>query len=211
MGLPPQLSPPDLPRLRIVHLLLVALCLSTLSARAFDTVVLDPGHGGHDRGAAIGYVFEKHLALDTARRVEQLLKKEGIRVVMTRSRDVFIPLPDRAAAGNRYGNALFVSIHYNYNRGGSGSGVETYYHFSSGYSLASYIQAYLVQRTRMNNRGVKYASFHVIRNTTRNPAVLVECGFVSNSDERSHMLTGEFRSRIAEGIAQGIVAFKRAN
>ena len=63
----------------------------------------------------------------------------------------------------------------------------------------------------MNNRGVKYASFHVIRNTTRNPAVLVECGFVSNSDERSHMLTGEFRSRIAEGIAQGIVAFKRAN
>ena len=181
------------------------------SARAFDTVILDPGHGAHDRGAAIGYVFEKHLALDTARRVEQLLRGQGLKVVMTRSRDVFIPLADRAAAGNRYRNAIFVSVHYNYNRGGSGSGVEAYYHYSSSYSLASYIQAYLVQRTRMTNRGVKRASFHVIRNTVRNPAVLIECGFVSNSTERSRMMTGEFRAKIAEGIAAGIVAYKKAN
>lgn len=187
------------------------MSVAAATASAFDTVVLDPGHGGHDRGASIGYVFEKHLALDTARRVEQLLKQSGLKVVMTRSRDVFIPLPDRAAAGNRYSNAIFVSIHYNYNRGGSGNGVESYYHHSAGYSLASYIQAYLVQRTRMTNRGVKTANFHVIRNTTRNPAVLIECGFVSNNDERSHMLTGEFRARIAEGIAQGIVAYRKAN
>lgn len=176
----------------------------------FDTVILDPGHGGHDRGAAIGYVYEKHLALDTARRVEEILRKEGYKVIMTRNRDVFIPLPDRAAIGNRYRNAIFVSIHYNYNRSGSGQGVETYHHSPSSYSLASYVQAYLVQRTRMTNRGVKDASFHVIRNTTRNPAILVECGFVSNSNERARMMTGEFRARIAEGIAQGIIAFKKA-
>ena len=191
--------------------MLLLLCLlSPTLARAFDTVILDPGHGAHDRGAAIGYVYEKHLALDTARRVEELLRKEGLNVIMTRSRDVFIPLPDRAAAGNRTGNAIFVSIHYNYSRGGSGAGAETYYHFTSGYTLAAYIQAYLIQRTDMSNRGVKHANFHVIRNTTRNPAVLVECGFVSNPTERARMLTGEFRKRIAEGIAQGIVAFKRA-
>jgi len=196
----------------------VVMCLAFFAsaafcqrAAAFDTVVLDAGHGGHDRGASIGYVFEKHLALDTARRVEELLKKAGLKVVMTRSRDVFIPLPGRAAAGNRYGNAIFVSIHYNYNRGGSGTGVETYYNKSSSYSLAAYIQAYLVQRTRMTNRGVKTAGFHVIRNTTRNPAVLVECGFVSNSTDRSRMMTGEFRTKIAEGIAQGIVSYKKAN
>ena len=196
-----------------LRVLAVMTCLwvSAGSAHAFDTVILDPGHGGHDRGAAIGYVFEKHLALDTARRVEQLLKQAGLKVIMTRSRDVFIPLPGRAEAGNRYNNAIFVSLHYNYNRGGSGNGVETYYKHSSSYSLAAYIQAYLVQRTRMTNRGVKSASFHVIRNTTRNPAVLVECGFVSNSTERSRMMTGEFRARIAEGVAQGIVAYRKAN
>ena len=193
--------------------IIAALCLwfaLTQATVAFDTVVLDAGHGGHDRGAAIGYVYEKHLALDTARRVEDILRRNGIKVVMTRSRDVFIPLADRAAIGNRYRNALFVSLHYNYNRSGSGAGVETYHHFPGSQPLAAYIQAYLVQRTGMSNRGVKTASFHVIRNTTRNPAVLVECGFVSNSSERARMLTGEFRARIAEGVAQGILAYKKA-
>jgi len=180
-------------------------------ATAFDTVILDPGHGAHDRGAAIGYVYEKHLALDTARRVEQLLKKEGLKVIMSRSRDVFIPLQDRSALGNSKGGAIFVSIHYNYNRGGSGSGAETYYHFSNSYMLAAYIQAYLVQRSGMSSRGVKSANFHVIRATTKNPAVLVECGFVSNSSERARMMTGEFRKRIAEGIAQGIIAYKKSD
>ena len=188
----------------------IAVSMLTSTAQAFDTVVLDPGHGAHDRGAAIGYVYEKHLALDTARRVEQLLKKEGLKVIMSRSRDVFIPLQDRSALGNSKSNAIFVSIHYNYNRGGSGAGAETYYHFSSSYMLAAYIQAYLVQRTSMTNRGVKSANFHVIRATTKNPAVLVECGFVSNSSERARMLTGEFRAKIAEGIAQGIVAFRKS-
>ena len=189
--------------------LLAAVVSCAGSIKAFDTVVLDPGHGGHDRGASIGYVFEKHLALDTARRVAELLQKDGIRVVMTRSDDTFVTLPGRAEIGNRYRNAIFVSVHYNDSKGG-GSGVESYYHFSGSYSLAAYIEAYLVQRTKLPNRGVKHANFHVIRNTTRNPAVLIECGFVSNSTERSRMMTGEFRARIAEGIAQGIVAYKKA-
>jgi N-acetylmuramoyl-L-alanine amidase len=201
-----KLSSSNFCRLTLVSLLWLT---AAVSLQAFDTVVLDPGHGGHDRGAAIGYVYEKHLALDTARRVEDILRRSGLKVIMTRSRDVFIPLPDRAATGNRYRNALFVSIHYNYNRSGSGAGVETFHHSPGSQTLASYIQAYLVQRTRMTNRGVKTASFHVIRNTTRNPAVLVECGFVSNAAERARMLTGEFRARIAEGIAQGILAYKK--
>ncbi len=207
----PRLTTELRPALRQCIVIFVAALalLASGSARAFDTVVLDPGHGGHDRGCGIGYVFEKHLALDTARRVEELLRKSGLRVVMTRSRDIFIPLPERAAMGNRYGNAIFVSLHYNYNRGGGG-GAESYYHFSASYSLAAYIQAYVVQRTHMTNRGVKQANFHVIRNTVRNPAVLIECGFVSNPTERARMLTGEFRARLAEGIAQGIVSYHNA-
>lgn len=193
-----------------LRLAFIACLLLAQRAVAFDTVILDAGHGDHDRGAAIGYVYEKHLALDTARRVEQLLRKEGIKVVMTRSSDTFIPLQGRSAMGNSRGNAIFVSVHYNYSRGGSGAGVETFYHFEKGYTLAAYIQAYLVQRTKMSNRGVKHASFHVIRKTERNPAVLVECGFVSNPTERARMMTGEFRARIAEGIAQGIVAYRKA-
>jgi N-acetylmuramoyl-L-alanine amidase len=197
-------------QLRMPSMMAVCLLMLTLRSWAFDTVVIDAGHGGHDRGAAIGYVFEKHLALDTSRRVEQLLRGQGIKVVMTRSTDTFIPLPGRAAMGNRYRNAIFVSVHYNYNRGGGSAGVESYYYYSGSYSLASYIQAYLVQNTRMTNRGVKYKSLHVTRETTKNPAVLIECGFVSNPTERSRMMTGEFRAKIAQGIAQGIIAYKKA-
>jgi len=191
--------------------LAVALAVFALPAAAFDTVVIDPGHGGHDRGAAIGYIFEKHLALDTARRVEQLLRANGLKVIMTRSSDVFIPLAGRAAVGNQHRNAIFVSVHYNYNRGGSGHGLETFYNHGDSLQLAGFVQAYLIQETRLTNRGVKYANFHVIRNTTRNPAILVECGFVSNPQERSRMLFGDYRASIAAGIAKGILAFRKAN
>lgn len=176
---------------------------------AFNTVILDPGHGGHDRGASIGYVFEKHLALDTARRVQQLLRAQGLNVVMTRSSDVFIPLAGRSSIGNSRGDAIFVSIHYNYSRGGSGHGLETFYYHNQSQRLAGYIQAFIVQESGLTNRGVKYASYHVIRETKRNPAVLVECGFVSNSREREDMMTGRYREKLAVGIAKGILAYRK--
>jgi N-acetylmuramoyl-L-alanine amidase len=175
----------------------------------FDTVILDAGHGDFDRGASVGYVYEKHLCLDTARRVERMLKEEGFKVIMTRSTDSFIPLHGRSAKGNSSRRAIFVSIHYNYSRGGSGHGVETFYHFDRSYKLAAYIQAYLLKNTGLTNRGVKHASYHVIRKTERNPAVLVECGFVSNPSERAKLMSGAFRAKIAQGIAQGIVAYSK--
>jgi N-acetylmuramoyl-L-alanine amidase len=184
----------------------LAFCVT---ARAFDTVILDAGHGGHDRGASIGYVFEKHLALDTARRVEQLLRSQGVKVIMTRSSDVFIPLSARSSKGNSQRNAVFVSIHYNYSRGGSGHGLETFWCHNDSQRLAGYIQAYMIQESGLANRGIKHATYHVIRETRRNPAVLVECGFVSNSSERSAMMSGLYRERIAQGIAKGILACRK--
>jgi N-acetylmuramoyl-L-alanine amidase len=192
-----------------LHRTLLLLLLLTVRASGFDTVILDPGHGGHDRGAAAGFVYEKHLALDTARRVAQLLAGAGLKVVMTRDSDVFVPLDGRSQTGNGRSNAVFVSIHYNYNRGGSGHGVETYHCHDAGYALAAYIQAYVAKESGLENRGVKHANFHVIRATTRNPAVLVECGFVSNRSERSAMLTGVYREQVALGIAKGIIACKK--
>lgn len=195
-------------RRRIAGFLAVFL-LAAGPMAAFDTVILDPGHGGHDRGAAIGFVYEKHLALDTARRVQQLLQSAGLKVVMTRESDVFIPLEGRSSIGNSHSGAIFVSIHYNYSRGGSGHGIETFHCHDNSAQLAGYIQAYVIKETGLDNRGVKHANFHVIRATTRNPAVLVECGFVSNRSERGAMMAGNYRERIAEGIAKGIIAWRQ--
>lgn len=192
-------------------LAMVALCVveGELHAASFRTVVIDAGHGGHDNGGQWGRVYEKHLALDTAYRLEGKLKAAGFLTVMTRRSDYFISLPQRVSAANRYRNAIFVSLHYNYTWKRDVSGLETFYSSREGYRLAQYVHSSLIRRTRTVDRKVKYARFYVIRNCSL-PAILVEGGFVSNDKERSRMKSGWFRELIAQGITDGIKRY-RAN
>src|SRR6476659_7342358 len=97
------------------------------ASKPFAVVVLDPGHGGEDSGAMCGGVMEKDLTLDVARRVDRLLNSEGVAALMTRLGDSYVSLADRAAFGNRVGDSIFVSIHFNEDNKPVASGVETYY------------------------------------------------------------------------------------
>ncbi|NNC87882.1 MAG: N-acetylmuramoyl-L-alanine amidase [Akkermansiaceae bacterium] len=178
-------------------------------AGTFRTVVIDPGHGGHDIGGHYGKVYEKHLALDTAMRLENYLKAAGYRTVMTRRSDTFISLPMRASIGNRHSNSIFVSIHYNYTWKRDVSGLETFYYNSRSRPLANYVHAGMMRRANTVNRGVKQARYYVIRRA-KNPAILVECGFVSNYRERARMKKGSFRDGMARGIAEGIARYQDA-
>src|SRR5438552_13487391 len=83
------------------------------NAGKVETVVLDPGHGGHDKGAVCRYGNEKDFALDVARKVRPLLQAKGLRVIMTREGDYFVPLEVRAQIANAARNSIFVSIHFN--------------------------------------------------------------------------------------------------
>src|SRR5215467_4086584 len=78
-----------------------------------ETVVLDPGHGGHDKGQMSRYGAEKDFALDVARKLRPILQAKGLRVIMTREGDYFVPLEVRAQIANRARDAIFVSIHFN--------------------------------------------------------------------------------------------------
>ena len=176
---------------------------------SFSTVVIDPGHGGHDLGGHDGKVYEKHLALDTSMRLEHYLKASGYQTVMTRRSDTFISLPKRASMGNSYRNSIFVSVHYNYTWKRHVSGLETFYHSSRSRPLAELVHYGMLRRVRAADRGVKYARYYVLRNA-RNPAVLVECGFLSNSSERSRVKQGSFRDGVALGIAEGIARYQSA-
>ncbi|BCX48228.1 N-acetylmuramoyl-L-alanineamidase [Haloferula helveola] len=178
-------------------------------AKYFRTVVIDPGHGGHDKGGQWGLVYEKHLALDTAARLETELKKRGFRTVMTRRSDYFISLPERVRITKKYSNAIFVSIHYNYTWKQHVAGLETFYTSAQSQPLASYIQSGMMRKVRTTNRGAKFARYYVIRNNSC-PAVLVECGFVSNAQERARMKSAWWRQALAEGIADGIVRFRKS-
>jgi len=187
---------------------LVTLTCSCLAGK-FSTVVIDAGHGDQDVGGHYGKVYEKHLALDTALRLDHYLKQRGYRTKMTRTSDVFISLEKRAKFGNRYRNSIFVSIHYNYTWKKDVGGLETFYYSGRSKPLAQYIQSEMLRKVRANDRGAKYGRYYVIRHT-KNPAVLVEGGFVSNSRERARMKKGWYRQAIAEGIGRGIERYQAA-
>jgi N-acetylmuramoyl-L-alanine amidase len=187
-----------------------AACLIGSSAWAanFRTVVIDAGHGGHDNGGQWGKVYEKHLALDTAVRLENRLKRMGYKTVMTRRSDYFVSLPRRVDIGNSYRNAIFVSIHFNYTWKQHVSGMETFYHSREGQRLAHFVQHSLVRHTRTVDRKAKFARYYVIRNSTL-PAILVEGGFVSNEEERERIKSGQYREAIAQAVAEGIHRYRR--
>ncbi|MDP3851584.1 MAG: N-acetylmuramoyl-L-alanine amidase [Luteolibacter sp.] len=194
---------------RLLAVATVCALGASASAANFRTVVIDAGHGGHDNGGQWGKVYEKHLALDTAVRLEKNLKRMGYQTVMTRRSDYFVSLPQRVAIGNRYKNAIFVSLHFNYTWKEHVCGLETFYYSREGQRLAQYVQGSLVRQTRTVDRNAKFARYYVIRNSTI-PAVLVEGGFVSNERERERMKSGNFREAIARGIAEGIQRYRRA-
>lgn len=175
---------------------------------AFNTVIIDAGHGGHDLGASNSLVYEKHINLDVARRLEIALRQAGYKVVMTRSNDNFIPLDTRATIANRYRKAIFVSVHFNSSYKNKVSGIETYYRSSTGRILAQLVQNNLIRAIGSPNRGVKTANFLVLKKT-RHPAILIEGGFVSNKTDRSAMMDPRYRQAIVDGVARAIVDFDR--
>ncbi len=198
------------------------------------TVVLDPGHGGHDRGAISRFGFEKDFALDVALRARILLEKAGYKVVMTRSTDVFIPLEQRPAVANRIANSIFVSIHFNSsNQNADARGFEIYsiaprgapatndskpsdrdlreepgnaFELPSG-ALAGSVFHALLGQVPMVDRGLKHARFAVLRLCER-PAVLVECGFVSNAAESTLISSGSWRERVANAVVDGVEGYR---
>ncbi|HEX5789498.1 MAG TPA: N-acetylmuramoyl-L-alanine amidase [Luteolibacter sp.] len=183
--------------------------VASLHAASFNTVIIDAGHGGQDKGGNWGKVYEKHLALDTAYRLESNLRSMGYKTVMTRRSDQFITLPGRVKIANSYRSAIFVSLHYNYTWKSKVSGLETFYYSRAGKSLATYVQSSIVRYTRAEDRGAKFGRFYVIRNC-RIPAILVEGGFLSNEKERGRIKSAYFREAIARGVAEGIQRYRRS-
>src|SRR5438045_8481093 len=171
--------------------------------RPSTVVVIDAGHGGFDRGGIPGQrVAEKTMTLDVAQRLEAVLTAYGYRVVMTRDRDVFVPLGTRVAIANSYRDAIFVCIHFNAAPRGSASGIETYFYSSQSLPLASAIHYYVAGGAPSSNRGVRRRGFYVLRKTTV-PSVLVECGFLTNATEANYAQSAAYRQKLAEEIARG--------
>ncbi|MCL4158478.1 UNVERIFIED_CONTAM: hypothetical protein GTU68_020588 [Idotea baltica] len=147
--------------------------------------------------------------MKVARKAEASLKARGYSVTMTRRSDVFLSLTRRAEIANRYRNAVFVSIHFNATKYPSVRGAETFYTGEKGRYLASEIQREMIRKLGVRDRGVRYSRFAVLRKTVC-PAVLVECGFISNYKERSRCKTSSYQALTAQAIVAGIERYDRA-
>lgn len=199
-----------------------------------STVVLDAGHGGHDKGAGSRFGSEKNFALDVALRARKRLEAGGYKVVLTRADDRFIPLHGRPAIANRIRESIFVSIHFN----GAGwnpaaSGFEIFSITPRGApstdqakpavsdlreepgnsmelpsaALAGSVFHAMLGRVPVSDRGIKQARFAVLRVCER-PAILVEGGFLTNSAESALIAKPEWREQLAEAIVDGIDQYK---
>ena len=199
-----------------------------------QTIVLDPGHGGFDKGAISGYGYEKDYALDLARLLRPLLQAKGFRVIMTRESDVFVPLEVRAQIANATHDSVFVSLHFNAtDRDPMASGFEIYSLTPRGapstyedwltqmsinvqngteadaasVELSSCIYHSLIGHIGEFDRGIKRARFVVLR-LTKIPAVLVESGFLTERGESRLIAKPEWRKRLADAICTGIDNFR---
>ena len=181
-------------------------CSGAFPALAIDTVVIDPGHGGHDRGGAPGQrVPEKPYTLDVGLRLAEVLRASGFHVVLTRDADYFVGLRQRCDTANAQQNAVFVSVHFNGAPRTAADGVETYYYSSQSAGLAESVHRRLLQVSGLPDRHVRRRGFFVIRNT-RIPAILVEPGFLSNPQSADRIgNSGAYRQQLAQAIARGIM------
>ena len=210
-----RLSVVHMPRCSRIIFVLVALALASCqtiskeqrknTSRTFSTVVVDAGHGGKDSGAYRRFgPPEKIATLDVATRLSQKLRESQFKTVMTRTNDVFIPLDTRVDIENATPNSIFVSIHFNDSRRRGVKGFETYYHSPYAADLAQRVQNKLCSIPGAVNRGVHTANFRVIRKGVY-PAILVECGFLSNRAEGYEARSKDYRERLADKIAEAIV------
>ncbi len=175
-------------------------------------VMLDPGHGGKDPGAiGLGGLREVDVILPVAKKVAEILEKQGIAVKMTRNSDYFVGLDERVTMSREAGATLFVSIHANsIDNRPDVNGLELY-HYNLGQSFAETVHNAVIDYVNkngfyLNNRRVRSARFLVLRKSTI-PAILVETGYLTSEAEAARLRRDDYQKVMAEGIAKGIIQY----
>ena len=182
------------------------------------TVYLDPGHGGDDPGAIFtdedGTIWkESDINLGVALKVKDILEKNNVKIIMSRETDKTVDLVKRPQDANAKQATLFVSVHTNSFFTDTAYGIETWgtLEYSATYAgitdkdLAENIQSAVIKKTGGYNRGVKDSTTLAVLRHSIMPSVLIEVGFISNTDEREKMFNESYRQKLADGIAEGIL------
>ena len=202
---------------------------ANVSVKSNLTIVIDAGHGGEDGGAEGNELVEKELNLDISKRLASLLRNAGINVVMTREDDILLydvnsdyegkkkyqDVRRRLEIAQSQENPILVSIHMNYFAQTQYSGLQVWYSKNDAHSriLANLVQSNVkLSLQPKNKRNIKEATsaIFLLHNATF-PAVLIECGFLSNPDEARALDDENYRQELAKAIFQAIMTYISQN
>lgn len=173
-------------------------------------IVIDAGHGGHDPGASHAANLEKNIALEASLQLKKKLENAGFKVYMTRERDNYVKLYDRAGIANQLNADLFISVHINAARSTTAQGIETLYAPDSSRNnkaFADAVQSELIRATGAVNRGVVARPELVVIRETEMDAILLELGFISNPSDEQKLLTSSYIETCAEAVLKGVIEF----
>mgnify|MGYP003674905964 FL=1 len=181
-------------------------------------VVIDPGHGGKDVGATTKTgIKEKDIALGIASKIVVLnnrLVENPLVLFLTRYTDTLISLGDRTQLAKKLKADIFISIHCNQALNKTASGTEVFIHpksevqTSASAYLGFTIQKGLADLLGLKKRGIKYGNFQVLRDNHNSfAAILLELGFLSQTDEANYLSKEESQYAIALNILQSIIKF----
>lgn len=184
-----------------------------------NTVVIDAGHGGGDPGkVGVGDVIEKEINLQIAKKVEQLMKKKKIKVIMTREEDAMLSgegntgtkaedMKERVKIINGEAPQLAVSIHQNSYQDAVVHGAQVFYYSGSseGDEAAKIMQNALLVVDGDNTRQAKGNNTYYLLKRTEVPTIIVECGFLSNSEDAANLCDDGYQDKVAEAISSGIL------
>ncbi|MCI1945408.1 N-acetylmuramoyl-L-alanine amidase family protein [Clostridium luticellarii] len=179
-------------------------------------IVIDPGHGGIDKGTSYGNMYEKDLTLKIARYAAAYLKGKGNVVFLTRNEDKLLGLDEIGDKVNSSYADAFVSIHVNSLNDNNFNGITTLYYDVNGYQkderikLARAIESEAVKNDNWANKGIKRQNLAVLR-YSKVPGVLVECGFITNAQDRIRLSNENVLKRLGENISNGIIYYLNEN
>ncbi len=203
----------------IMVCLLIKICYSIeLETKLLNkTIVIDSGHGGKDGGSVVDDVLEKNINLQIALKLKEKLIKSGANVIMTRDGDFDLSSPNanrrkksdfdnRVSLINNAGADLYISIHLNYLSDSRYSGAQVFYTKGNEY-LAEIMQESLASYLKTKMPAKKLSDTIYMYKKLKVPGILIECGFLSNENERNLLISEKYQEQIALAIIKGIISY----
>lgn len=184
-------------------------------------IVIDPGHGGKDSGT-IGFSgnYEKDINLQISKKLSKKLKSMGYKIVLTRDNDEYIDNLVRAEIANNKRARVLVSVHCNSLENNSTvDGIQVLYYPDrestvdnlNNNELAQIMLSSLIDGTGAKDRGMVEREDLIVLNQTKMPAILIECGFLSNENEERLLLADDYQNKMVDLIADGLEEYFSSN